>query len=837
MKWIINIFTVISIVIHIHLVTPYPNKLPVLNLRENQGKWFRDRNDENTAFDSDESIHYHIWNDMNNDYKLYPHVTQQFKNPTRENSLPNETYKKSDRNLYGLFYKLNNSGNGSVKWNYNYYPSVVNYKPKPHRTNIRVYPIKSQAATTVATTTVPYRQSLYEKLQLSKNRIHEYYTNLQSVKSTNRNVDNSKVNETTFEKTTKNYKVVMSPEQRPVGYRTYHLWEPVPGQIMLPPRVPQFKPLRAPVRITPVIEVRPTDRPVQIVQRIPAQTFQHTSTPQVFPFYEHEAVTMSTGFVPITVATVQSYIPVTEEYEQPRTEPFIHHRPVALTPNFSRTKVITSAPTTMTTTTTQPFTTIQPIILSTVKSYPSIVYAVTSNSINETTYNTQYIGNDGSSNNGDYSDEYRGNDVKHNNIIDPQHKNNENDHQIFGYNSDEIFNADKLVSGEKQINPIFQAHNLNADQTNSYSHKFKVIENYMAPKSKNTNKNVHNHQLHQTVKSLNKTGTGNMSGFMIVNSEQRSQGSSQEKHKWVWNEKMGMYENRNDIDGKQVLQPPFESIVYGKHDKNVYVDPPSQPLNQLKTPSPNAHSDSIQLSTTYSKQITNNRNDSKKNTTQSVRNGNKFSINVNNNVNMIIPSLNTSRNMDIRNSSNYYVNNNSSSNDNNKDNGNNNYNQFHFKSPKNNDEKTLSLLMDSDAIAAAADAITTTKTNYTKAYLKKNIRKENNNNNNIYKWNSSSSSNSSNTSDNSNIHNHNYNNVMSIMKYGNANKSNKNENNDKYENHNQTTTITTASNEKYYNWYNNYAADNRKHGRSHIISEHFKKVEIEPNVAWVILPR
>lgn len=41
---------------------------------------------------------------------------------------------------------------------------------------------------------------------------------------------------------------------------------------------------------------------------------------------------------------------------------------------------------------------------------------------------------------------------------------------------------------------------------------------------------------------------------------------------------------------------------------------------------------------------------------------------------------------------------------------------------------------------------------------------------------------------------------------------------------------------KYYKWYNNYAEENKKLGRT-IISEHFKKVQIEPNISWVVLPR
>lgn len=46
----------------------------------------------------------------------------------------------------------------------------------------------------------------------------------------------------------------------------------------------------------------------------------------------------------------------------------------------------------------------------------------------------------------------------------------------------------------------------------------------------------------------------------------------------------------------------------------------------------------------------------------------------------------------------------------------------------------------------------------------------------------------------------------------------------------------TSNDDKYLKWFSNYAEQNKKHGRT-VISEHFKKVEIEPNISWVILPR
>ncbi|XP_031632062.1 putative uncharacterized protein DDB_G0282499 [Contarinia nasturtii] len=46
---------------------------------------------------------------------------------------------------------------------------------------------------------------------------------------------------------------------------------------------------------------------------------------------------------------------------------------------------------------------------------------------------------------------------------------------------------------------------------------------------------------------------------------------------------------------------------------------------------------------------------------------------------------------------------------------------------------------------------------------------------------------------------------------------------------------STFINNNYYKWFNNYAEKNKKLGRT-VISEHFKKVEIEPNISFV-LPR
>lgn len=47
---------------------------------------------------------------------------------------------------------------------------------------------------------------------------------------------------------------------------------------------------------------------------------------------------------------------------------------------------------------------------------------------------------------------------------------------------------------------------------------------------------------------------------------------------------------------------------------------------------------------------------------------------------------------------------------------------------------------------------------------------------------------------------------------------------------------TSSIDEKYYKWFSQYAEENRKHGRT-VISEHFKKVKIEPNITWLTLPR
>lgn len=42
--------------------------------------------------------------------------------------------------------------------------------------------------------------------------------------------------------------------------------------------------------------------------------------------------------------------------------------------------------------------------------------------------------------------------------------------------------------------------------------------------------------------------------------------------------------------------------------------------------------------------------------------------------------------------------------------------------------------------------------------------------------------------------------------------------------------------EKYSKWFNKYAKEKKEHGRT-VFSEHFRKVEIEPNISWIVLPR
>lgn len=53
---------------------------------------------------------------------------------------------------------------------------------------------------------------------------------------------------------------------------------------------------------------------------------------------------------------------------------------------------------------------------------------------------------------------------------------------------------------------------------------------------------------------------------------------------------------------------------------------------------------------------------------------------------------------------------------------------------------------------------------------------------------------------------------------------------------NVTTIYPIVNDHKYYDWFSAYAAKRKQSGRK-LYSEHFRKVEIEPNVAWVNVPR
>lgn len=81
--------------------------------------------------------------------------------------------------------------------------------------------------------------------------------------------------------------------------------------------------------------------------------------------------------------------------------------------------------------------------------------------------------------------------------------------------------------------------------------------------------------------------------------------------------------------------------------------------------------------------------------------------------------------------------------------------------------------------------------------------------------------------------NHRYENSYEIYNVTNNNDIANRTENDINEKQNQ---LNTFIDEKYYKWFSNYAEENKKLGRT-VISEHFKKVEIEPNISWVVLPR
>lgn len=793
------------------------------------------------GYDSKENdgIHLHIWNDMNNHDNFYPNVFRHINDGQTEapvstissdsnsvhipvnmdniesnahipqfsaqyspqhnlktallNTLTLDDFRKSDRDLYGMFYKLNtNQPNNQLPWNY--YPSVANYIPKTYETNLNsvlpaVVPHHLPTLASPLQSALPYnmkyystpivnmaptlRPTLHDQMYAGRDVLHNYYTNL------HKNKARSVLSAIGYELggLPKYSGRLMANEPTPQQYQSFQLYEPVPRQIMMPPpmtRIPMFKPVPPRLKIIPVVEEYLENR-AQAFRTDKGQSNQrYPMAPiKVIPFNVHEA---------ITKRPIQAFIPATEQYAPITTEPYKF-----IQQNFdSYAQIVPS-------TTPAPY---LPIFQSTTvanssaQTYPSVHY---SNELKNWLLNSDY----------DKSKATNDNELAYSAFDSNQYKHNYDQTQL---NKNEVFNTIKSVTVD-EYKPNFYANDLSNQQpqqlpqTNTNNDLFVYENKQMHKKLNNTRKQFHSNG--QIIK--NDVVKLNITGFRAAN---------------------------NDNDN-------FAKLNQWKSGKAKNV--PAQ--NGTKAnPIDSISSDSIQLSTTYSKQTSNVIRPDLMSTKHK-----KYTPNNQNNLltqltNDVSKALLTSYNA--------------------------------------NDQQYHRYGMDSNEIENKTKEpflIAVFDENESIKNIMQNDLTENGHHSEVDRsdsFDSESRVSYSNNSKNSNFeqridHNNDWT-AMDLVKYVKNSATTHNKRDHRLSGESDTTKTTTttktvahtfkpteqpiasttipshtdsanktkgANEEKYLNWFNNYAAEkNKKLGRT-VISEHFKKVEIEPNVAWVILPR
>lgn len=329
-----------------------------------------------------DALHVHIWNDMEQEEHFFPNVFNQVTTPMPQErsatisalqklrELPQELYRKSDRDLYGKFYKLNPRNNKNARpmnANANYYPSIMNYAPNGYQTNIRMQPpVKIPPMV---------RQSLYGMFQ-NYNQPN-YYTNLHKKKKPRlpTPIESDLIRIASGK--------IIANEPKPQKYHTFQLHEAMPGQKLLPPtRIPLFKPVPPPLQIVPILDddfammrIRPhrhSFRPHKSFQPHPPQpsifhptTFQQPNNTHPYPFhttdFNQHSMTYFKAHDAVTPASVQLTAPVTDAY--------------TITSTTVASPAATTDPlTTGTTTGNSP--TSSPHVTYSNPTYPNVVYAV-----------------------------------------------------------------------------------------------------------------------------------------------------------------------------------------------------------------------------------------------------------------------------------------------------------------------------------------------------------------------------------------------------------------------------------------------------------------------------
>lgn len=828
------------------------------------------RNTRLLGFDSDEDddgIHLHIWNDLTKQKNFYPNLMRYVEEEERakslngpslssisstpsyiennsneirypvdsdellpkplpqlatvQNTLKNailhtldlEDYQKSDQHSF----KINkNRQNNNSPLKLDYLSSIgSSYIPKIYETHSNnVFPLKTIASTAKGAAESSSRPTLHEQLFPRKPPNIEYYTNKPKDRP-----------QTVIESI--GYEIgglpkysgrLLANEPLPQQSGTFKMFEPVPRQIMMPPpRIPEFKPVPPRLKIIPVVseyledypdhlnrEQRPWKIPSQqnSIQRNPNK-YHYPSGVTIIPFKLSEAITKP--------SPIRSYLTKTEQFDEPTTKSYQHYRTVPITniESFKKARKTNefdlNYQNTIRTTTENPIksSTFAPIVnFSQSPLYSNVVYAPPlqqqQHNLQQNLYQSQPSQYQFQPN--PYQpqpNQYQSQQIQY----QPQQqvdlfydqvnrmKMNDSTTTVTSITNQNSFFTDYTNHG------IVESLNIRPTRYDQPNQENTHFGNDIADSGiKDTNKTLNNARktLRRYEKPKNDVVKLNMTGFRITNDQHPLNHENSNKL-------------NDEIANTKIENEVVEQSVYNDNLHNQQLPLQAQSIDSVPA-------DSIQLSETYSKQRSNvplsDRDDS---------------------INVVVNWPNNSdATFQVSDDSNI-INNNKIDDD------------------HTNDTVQNKFLIavygkeDTNHIFAVNDFISSTQNT---ASIDQNVSYDNdlpnhyNSTNQIqridYSWTTGNNNANETTVDKRNVRQQN---VIEETKKLPNHRYDDDEDTTTYLNHkNEKNSTKSTNHDKYYNWYANYAEKNEKYGRK-VISEHFKQVEIEPNVAWVIVPR
>lgn len=775
------------------------------------------------SFDSkeDESgIHLHIWNDLNNRDNFYPHLMKQIAEtsqqkepsptpPSPHSSNPNpnhihinlnealpepqpqispenlltstlfqslglDEFRKSDQNLYEAFNKLNEERMKQNPSIWNYHPSAKNYIPKAYSLNNAV---PGYLIKTVSSFGPQMRPTLHDQMDTGSN-VQEYYTNLHKKKP------KSIIDAVGYEigGIPKYSGRLLANEPMPQQYRTFQMFEPVPRQIMLPPpttRIPEFKPVPPRLKIIPVIDDYLERRPnaIQHPKKLPwtvIKSDEPSNTNYIYPMpVKQVKIIPFKASEAITKAPFRTFIPKTEQNYIEPTTESYYQSQ----PSLTDSEAFESHK--------QFINKLKPLKKPT--KYPKLI---------------DHFGNEMNQNMNSNGDNTQS---PHSYEMNSQftNKQNQTDSKLQVFYNDEF---------EYATNMNYNANNIGANT------------NIKPVSTEEAHSTFNNDIINTTKKRLNK--------------KEKTARKPHRSQDHVMNDVVKLnvtgFHNVSEDENNRIKN--HRSSAVRKHKSRLKKDDDDKMQSHNDYPIDSVSADSIQLSQTYSRQTTNVPNSKE---TPSIRDQDSLLMELANDVKKALLTSMGKENKTIDYQTDEFEEGNhndpflitvydekydSQHHDTMRDLNHDSTYDSKLEIDKNLDDVTIEEMRKRDSLSHearkeghiqrinkdwASDRKDVIKINVNKRA--DNIRRKSENKDGIYP------SNHKQDNETSNTNNAQYDGTIET-------------------NHQNSNTNSTSFDEKYYKWFSKYAEENAKNGRT-VISEHFKKVEIEPNISWVILPR